>query len=62
LVTILLLIITGMIAINHIAQYTINKNTDAVLFDLPNGNVTFIYKITGLAGGAVNGKLITVTR
>ncbi len=49
-------------AINHIAQYTINKNTDAVLFDLPNGNGIYIYKITGLAGGAVNGKLITVTR
>jgi hypothetical protein len=53
LVTVLLLIITGMIAdataINHIAQYTINKNTDAVLFDLPNVNGIYIYKITGLA-------------
>jgi hypothetical protein len=49
-------------AIRYIAQYTINKNTDAVLFDLPNVNGIYIYKITGLASGSINGKLLSVKK
>jgi hypothetical protein len=45
-----------------IAQYTTNKNTDAVLFDLPNVNGIYIYKITGLASGSINGKLLSVKK
>jgi hypothetical protein len=45
-----------------IAQYAITKNTDEVLFDLPNVNGIYIYKITGLASGEVHGKFLAVKK
>jgi hypothetical protein len=41
-----------------IAQYPITKNTDAAYFDLPTASGIYIYKITGLASGTLNGKLL----
>ena len=47
---------------NCVAQYVIIKNTDDVFFDLPNVNGMYIYKITGLASGIINGKLLSVKK
>ncbi len=45
-----------------IAQYAINKNTDAAFFDVPNVNGVCFYKITGLVSGDLSGKFLSVKK